>query len=69
MFVRLYDSGIENFPAEATQGETPEDRVGKTLLKAQEIDTALEAERTFEPDNSQSYNAQSHEDEIDYGIG
>jgi len=69
MFVRLNENGIEHFPSEALEGDTPEDRIGNILVQAQEIDNTIDAERTIEPENSYIQTAPTYEEEYDYSFG
>ena len=69
MFVRLNENGIEHFPSEALEGDTPEDRIGNILVQAQEIHNTIDAERTIEPENSYIQTAPTYEEEYDYSFG
>jgi len=66
MFVRLKETGVEQFPSEALTADTAEDRIGNILVAAQEIDNTLEAERAFEKENFNTHTAPSYEDEHGY---
>ncbi|MEP1231259.1 MAG: calcium-binding protein [Litorimonas sp.] len=70
MIVRLNKAGLEHFPAELLQGETPQERVETILIEAHEMDKGQEFKRMFE--NSEAINHQTSlhnaEEEIDYTL-
>jgi len=67
MFLRLNETGIARFPADALTGETPQARIGGVLKQAHTIDRDLAAEHSQEQELETTQDLQyAHADDYDY---